>query len=84
MDDTCNYTLAKETIPFSVDQGVTSLITQIKVYMGLPMDATADIDLVLQNAGSQAVITSCFRFPQPAAALSGEMGLSPGRWVLRL
>jgi len=61
MNDECSYTPAKESTPFSVASGVTSLITQLKVgyrnvYVGL--DATADIDLVLQNANSEAVIVA--------------------------
>merc|ERR1711865_140781 len=61
MNDECSYTPAKESTPFSVASGVTSLITQLKVgyrnvYVGL--DATADIDLVLQNANSEEVIVA--------------------------
>jgi len=61
MNDVCTFTPVKETMPFSVASGVTSLITQIKagyreVYVML--DATADIDLVLEAAGSQTVIVA--------------------------
>merc|ERR1712028_269972 len=61
MNDACTFTPIKETMPFSVSEGVTNLVTQIKagyrdVYVML--DATADIDLVLQTAGSQTVIVA--------------------------
>merc|ERR1712086_962170 len=61
MNDACTFTPVQETMPFSVSEGVTNLVTQIKagyrdVYVML--DATADIDLVLQTAGSQTVIVA--------------------------
>merc|ERR1712166_1592992 len=61
MNDACTFTPVQETMPFSVSEGVTNLVTQIKagyrdVYVML--DATADIDLVLEAAGSQTVIVA--------------------------
>jgi hypothetical protein len=61
MNDACKYTSAKEYMPFSVAENVTNLVTQIKkgyrkVYVSL--DATADIDLVLQQAVSEDVIVA--------------------------
>merc|ERR1712195_313703 len=61
MNDACTFTPIKETMPFSVSEGVTNLVTQLKagyrdVYVML--DATADIDLVLQTADSQTVIVA--------------------------
>merc|ERR1712166_57529 len=61
MNDACTFTPVQETMPFSVSEGVTNLVTQIKagyrdVYVML--DATADIDLVLQTAVSQTVIAA--------------------------
>jgi len=61
MDVQCSYTPQMETIPFSVVEGQTSLVTQIKagyrnVYVSL--NATADIDLVLQTADSKYVMVA--------------------------